>query len=509
MNWFLWCVAIAVTCSSEGARLRSLDNILENDSDSGELWAVLVAGSNGWYNYRHQADVCHAYQILHKHGVPDDHIIVMMYDDISNNSLNPNPGVIINRPNGPNVYKGVPKDYTGKDVTPRNFLHILNGNAKAMEGIGSGKVINSTDKDRIFINLVDHGGPGVFCFPEHVLHANVLARVIRDLHKKRKFKEMVVYVEACESGSLFEGLLPNSKVYALTAANPHEPSYACYLDKELGTYLGDVFSIKWMEDTDKEDIHKETLKEQFHILQKEVTTSHVKQWGERKISNEKLWKFLGERDDRSKNSIRSPNTENQLSYDTTKSNYASLEYESKQHYLKGKVKHHGKLEKNNTDVGDLHAINVNLTQDDMPDEDECLASAVTSPDVPVKILESRILTSKNDMDKDERRRELETLHMTRLLVQVVMHTLVKEITEDDEKKPAMFVKDRSRKITQWKCHEFSVDIFDKMCFNIGQNPYVVRLLHVIVNLCEHGYTSDQFEEAAQKVCTFQKFTGII
>ena len=42
-----------------------------------------MAGSNGWFNYRHQADVCHAYQIVHAHGVPDDHIIVMMYDDIA------------------------------------------------------------------------------------------------------------------------------------------------------------------------------------------------------------------------------------------------------------------------------------------------------------------------------------------------------------------------------------------------------------------------------------------
>jgi glycosylphosphatidylinositol transamidase (GPIT) subunit GPI8 len=46
-------------------------------------WAVLVAGSKGWYNYRHQADVCHAYQILHKNGIPDTNIIVMMYDDIA------------------------------------------------------------------------------------------------------------------------------------------------------------------------------------------------------------------------------------------------------------------------------------------------------------------------------------------------------------------------------------------------------------------------------------------
>jgi len=43
--------------------------------------------------------------------------------------------------NGPNVYPGVPHDYTKQDVTPENFLNILQGNAEAMAGIGSGKVI--------------------------------------------------------------------------------------------------------------------------------------------------------------------------------------------------------------------------------------------------------------------------------------------------------------------------------------------------------------------------------
>lgn len=32
-----------------------------------------------------QADICHAYQIFYRHGVPDSNIIVMMYDDIANN----------------------------------------------------------------------------------------------------------------------------------------------------------------------------------------------------------------------------------------------------------------------------------------------------------------------------------------------------------------------------------------------------------------------------------------
>ena len=33
-------------------------------SDISDHWALLVAGSSGFVNYRHQADVCHAYHLL-------------------------------------------------------------------------------------------------------------------------------------------------------------------------------------------------------------------------------------------------------------------------------------------------------------------------------------------------------------------------------------------------------------------------------------------------------------
>lgn len=56
-----------------------------------------------------QADICHAYQLLKKGGLKDENIIVFMYDDIAFNEENPRPGVIINSPDGDDVYKGVPK----------------------------------------------------------------------------------------------------------------------------------------------------------------------------------------------------------------------------------------------------------------------------------------------------------------------------------------------------------------------------------------------------------------
>jgi legumain len=91
--------------------LHPLDHVFGHGGDStiGKKWALLVAGSNGYDNYRHQADICHAYQILKKGGLKDENIIVFMYDDIANNPENPRPGVLINHPNGPNVYHGVPK----------------------------------------------------------------------------------------------------------------------------------------------------------------------------------------------------------------------------------------------------------------------------------------------------------------------------------------------------------------------------------------------------------------
>ncbi|KAH7962126.1 hypothetical protein HPB52_014532 [Rhipicephalus sanguineus] len=263
-------------------------------ADEPKLWALLVAGSNGYYNYRHQADICHAYHVLHNHGIPDERIVVMMYDDIANSTENPTPGVIINHPKGKDVYQGVPKDYTGDLVTPQNFLDILEG--KKVKG-GSGKVIASGPNDHIFVNFADHGAPGLIAFPNDELHARQFMKVIKRMNKQKKFAKMTIYIEACESGSMFDGLLPeNVNVYATTAANPDESSYACYWDDKRQTYLGDVYSVNWMEDSDKEDLHTETLIDQFKLVRKETNTSHVMEYGDLDIGQLSVSEFQGEKE---------------------------------------------------------------------------------------------------------------------------------------------------------------------------------------------------------------------
>ena len=52
--------------------------------------------------------------------------------------------------------------------------------------------------------------------------------------------------------------------------------YACYYDEKIKTFLGDVYSVKWLEDSDKENLRKETLEQQFHRVKKETNTSQGK-----------------------------------------------------------------------------------------------------------------------------------------------------------------------------------------------------------------------------------------
>ena len=263
-------------------------------------WAVLVAGSNGFYNYRHQADICHAYQSLVKGGLSPSNIIVFAYDDIAGSSQNPFKGKLFNKPNGSDVYAGCVIDYRGADVTPKNFLSVLKQDQAAMSKIGSGRVLKSTAADKVFINFADHGAPGLIAFPSQYLYATDLTPVLNGMWSSKQYQELTFYLEACESGSMFNTFPTNQKLYALTAANPTESSWASYCPpndvvngKEVGSCLGDLFSTNWMEDTDANDMSKETLAQQFNSVKTLTTQSHVTQYGDLSFNTEPVGNFVG------------------------------------------------------------------------------------------------------------------------------------------------------------------------------------------------------------------------
>jgi len=265
-------------------------------------YAVLVAGSNGYYNYRHQSDIFHAYQILIKTGIPAENIITMAYDDIANDPENPFPGQVFNKPallkKGTDVYAGVKIDYKGADVSPSNFLAVLKGDSKAT---GGKKVLQSTAQDNVFVYFADHGAAGLIAFPSEYLYADDLINALTYMHDNKMYKEMVLYIEACESGSMFENLLPtNINIYATTAANGEESSWATYCSpndrvsgKSIGSCLGDLYSVNFLENLESVDPSVETLQEQFELIKKTTTKSHVQQFGDLNIAKEVVGNFQG------------------------------------------------------------------------------------------------------------------------------------------------------------------------------------------------------------------------
>ncbi|XP_030627659.1 legumain [Chanos chanos] len=411
--------------------------------ENGKNWVVIVAGSNGWYNYRHQADACHAYQIVHKNGIPDEQIVVMMYDDLAHNEDNPTPGVIINRPNGTDVYKGVVKDYTGDDVTPANFLAVLKGDSASVKG-GSGKVLKSGPNDHVFVYFTDHGAPGLLAFPNDDLHVEDLMATIQYMHKNNKYKKMVFYIEACESGSMMKPLPTDIDVYATTAANPHESSYACYYDEARDTYLGDWYSVNWMEDSDVEDLNKETLAKQFKIVKSRTNTSHVMQYGNKTLAHMKVMAFQGN--------------------------------------SKGFAKPAEPI------------MMPSLLEKDL----------TPSPDVPLAILKRKLMAT-NDLNSAKGYLSQINAHLkVRELLSETMRKVVERVTGDALQ--AQRILDDRQELTQHECYRSAVEHYKKHCFNwhMQEFEYALRHLYALVNLCEEGHPAQRILTAMDDVCYYRQ-----
>lgn len=248
-------------------------------------------------------DICHAYHIMIANGIPAEQIIVFAYDDIASSSQNPFPGQIFNKPNGADVYAGCNIDYKGSDVNPSKFLAVIQGDESA-----GPKVLKSNSKSKVFINFSDHGAPGLIAFPVGELYATDFHAALLNMNSKQMYDEMVVYIEACESGSMFDNILEsNLKIYATTAANPDESSWATYCSPNdvvngvhIGSCLGDEYSVNWMEDSDAQNLCSESLSQQFSDVQASTHDSHVMEYGDSTFKDEVVGNFQGTCDSQTK-----------------------------------------------------------------------------------------------------------------------------------------------------------------------------------------------------------------
>ncbi|XP_054758862.2 legumain-like [Lytechinus pictus] len=406
-------------------------------------WALLVAGSNGWYNYRHQADICHAYQILHKHGIPDEQIVVMMYDDIANNEENPNKGVIINKPNGPNVYPGVPKDYTAEDVTPENFLALLQGEKPQSCNMCSGKTLKSDSNDHLFVYFADHGGTDLIAFPDGELEKNDLMNALKKMHRQQKFGKLVFYLEACESGSMFDGMSKDLNIFATTAANPDESSWGYYCNNSMDNCLGDEYSIHWMEDSDVEDLSSETLDKQFHIVKQETKKSHPQEYG-----------------------------------NLTMSSAMVNQYQASQ-------------------GGEMHIMKDVLVREQTPISE---LDFVPSREVEMTMLYRRLMKTTHPTDRDAILKKIMVLAQTQRNIIQTMRSIIMSVTSDPEAVEAHLQRPEQLRILDSVCYHSAVKLFSDTCFRLGQNDYAMGIIYAFANMCNENVQQDRILNAIKNVC---------
>jgi legumain len=240
---------------------------------------------------------------VNKFGIPDKQVIVMQYDDIAKDPENPFPGQVFNKPTaagtpGVDVYAGCKKDYTGAAVTPEMFVAVMTGDSSKT---GGRPVLRSGPTDRVFIFFTDHGGTGIIAFPDgSLMSSTTLIGAINQMFAQKMYSKLVFYMEACESGSMFEGLIkPNLGVYVTTASNAVESSWGTYCPpddqvngKNINSCLGDLYSINWMENADAKG-PTETLQDQFTDVRTKTTQSHVMQYGDLTWTSEPIGNYLG------------------------------------------------------------------------------------------------------------------------------------------------------------------------------------------------------------------------
>ena len=113
------------------------------------------------------------------------------------------------------------------------------------------------------------------------------------MHEAQAYKQVLIYIEACESGSMGENIPDDMGVYMTTAATSWQSSFAWYMDEKRKTYLADEYSKNWMENADKEAFGKWTMFQQFETVSFLTNKSEPQYFGDMSIGKEELSAFMG------------------------------------------------------------------------------------------------------------------------------------------------------------------------------------------------------------------------
>ena len=247
-----------------------------------DRWALLIAASKGWANYRFQADVFAMYQLLKQHGYDDDHIVLICEDDVARHANNPHPGELRISDTGANVYDRAAIDYRLSDLTPADIGAILQGRSSDRLP----QVLTPDADDNVLVFWSSHGSPGSLDFGgsqsmaydrmRDILEGLSGANGVNGVNgiNGRRYRKLLFAVEACYSGGLGEACEGLPGCLFITAANPYETSHADIWSEDIGVYLSNGFTRGFQEAIATTPAI--SLRDLYYTLAAHTSGSHVK-----------------------------------------------------------------------------------------------------------------------------------------------------------------------------------------------------------------------------------------
>ena len=201
-------------------------------------YAVLVQGSNGLKNYRHQADVLSMYQLLRKNGFTDDQIVLVIDGATAQDQDNPEKGIIRTSMTGQDLLggtDGLPKavvDYDAATLTAADIADILLGRQSSRLPV----VLPREVGQNVFFywsghgRSTEHGGSNEFEWRDapagQGFTADLLRQTANEMLTQGYCSKMLVVAEPCYGEVVIRSVFGIQGVLAITGASATEQSWS-------------------------------------------------------------------------------------------------------------------------------------------------------------------------------------------------------------------------------------------------------------------------------------------
>ncbi len=205
-------------------------------------YAVLVHGSTGFTNYRHQADVLNVYQLLRRNGFDDDHIILIIDKSLANDSQNSEPGVIRFSEDGQDLLggtDGLPKavvDYDAADLSPDDISNILCGISSDNLPV----VLPQDAGNNVLLYWSGHGSKGEFNWRD--ADEGFSTDRLGETAKNMTFRKLYIVAEPCYGESVIKGIKGITGVLGMSGASESEQSWADNWNSTMLVWMCDRFT---------------------------------------------------------------------------------------------------------------------------------------------------------------------------------------------------------------------------------------------------------------------------